>query len=153
MTRAELQTAQQLTPNNPACLSLAFNVAIAEEQWAKAIELSQLIDAQTWRPANLLYETQKAILAIHEGNSLRLSQSLSAIKELRQGEACIKYVNGIKALVEGDSELGKSLLEQALKEGLEGELFNDARQTLNQIIERQKADKSLRNVVANMNEH
>lgn len=151
--RTELQAAQDLGPNNPACLSIAFDLALGEEQWAKAIELSQLIDAQTWRPGNPLYETKKALLAIHEGSVSGLNESLDSLKKLPQGDACIKYVNGIKALNEGDLGEGKNLLEQALKDGLEGELSSDAQSTLNQIIERQKADQKLRAVVAETNEH
>lgn len=150
--RTELQAAQKLAPNNPACLSIAFDLALGEEQWANAIELCQLIDAQTWRQANTLYETKKALLAIHEGNIASLNESLDSLKKLSQGDACIKYVNGIKALNEGDLGEGKNLLGQALKDGLEGEIISDAQSTLDQINERQKADQKLRAVVAKTNE-
>jgi len=151
-TKTELKAAQNLNTKNPACLSLAFDVAIEEEQWAKAIELSQLIDAQTWRPGNTLYETKKAILAIHEGNIIGLSNNLAALKELPQGEACITYVNGIRVLEEGELEDGKSLLERAIEDGLVGELNVDAQKAINQINERLKADQSLRAIVAETNE-
>lgn len=150
--QVELQTAQQLNPNNPAGLSLSFDEAIADGQWARAIELSRMIDAQTWRPTNVLYETKKAILAVRVGDTIGLSKSLSVIEGLHQGDASIKYVNGIKALTEGDLDKGKELLDQAQKEGLEGELGVDAQKSLNQIVERLKADKSLQKVVAEMNE-
>ncbi|SDG85917.1 hypothetical protein SAMN05443529_10752 [Desulfosporosinus hippei DSM 8344] len=150
--QAELQAAQQLNPNNPAGLSLAFDEAIGDGQWARAIELSRMIDAQTWRPTNVLYETKKAILAVREGDTISLSKSLSAIEGLHQGDALIKYVNGIKAVTEGDLDEGKELLDQAQKEGLEGELGVDAQKSLNQIVERLKADRSLQKVVAEMNE-
>jgi len=146
--QTELQATQQLNPNNPAYLSMAFNMAIEEEQWTKAVELSQSIDAQTWRPRNALYEAKKAILAIHEGNSQGLSDSLASLKELPQGEACINYVNGIQALEQGQLEKGKNLLATALDKGLEGELNVDAQKALNQVIDRQKAELKLRAVVS-----
>lgn len=147
-TQTELKAAQQIDPNNPACLSVAFDVAIEEEQWTKALEFSQLIDAQTWRPRNILYETKKAILAIHEDNILGLSDSLASLKELPQGDVCINYVNGTHALEQGQLEEGKDLLEQALKNGLEGELKADAQKALTQVSDRLKADRNLRAVVA-----
>jgi len=146
--QTELQAAQQLSPNNPAYLSMAFNMAIEEGQWAKAIELGRSIDAQTWRPLNALYETKKAILAIHVGNSQDFSDSLDSLKELPQGEAYINYVNGIQALEQGQLEKGRDLLAAALEKGLEGELKVDAQTALNQVIDRQKAELKLRAVVA-----
>lgn len=151
-TQNEMQAAQDLNPNNPAYLSMAFDVALKEQQWEKAIELRKLIDAQTWRPANALYETKKALIAIYEGNTHDLSQSLAALEELPQGDACLNYVNGIKVLEEGDLDEGKNLLERALKSGLEGEIKTDAQRALDQIKERQKADQSLRAVVAQTSE-
>lgn len=146
--RTELHAALQLDPNNPACLSVAFDVAIEEGQWTKALELSQLIDAQTWRSGNALYETKKAILAIHEDNKPGLSDSLATLKEFPQGEVYINYVNGIHALEQGQLEKGKNLLERAMENGLEGELKADAQKALTQVIDRQKADRNLRAVVA-----
>ena len=143
-TQAELRAAQQLEPNNPACLSVGFDVAIGEGQWAKALELSHLIDAQTWRPENILFETKKAVLAIHENNVEGLSASLSALKVLPQGEACIFYVNAIQALDKGQLQEGKDLLERALKNGLVGGLKGDAQKALEQVAARQKADQVLR---------
>jgi len=146
--QTELAAAQQLNPNNPACLSMAFDVAIAEEQWTKASELSQSIDAQTWRPKNSLYETKKGILAIHEGNLNGLTDSLVSLQELPKGEVYINYVKGIQALAQGQVEIGKNLLERALDSGLEGELNLDAQKALDQVIIRQKADFKLRSIVA-----
>ncbi|EHQ90158.1 tetratricopeptide repeat protein [Desulfosporosinus youngiae] len=146
--QTELQAAQELNPHNPAYLSMAFNMAIEQEQWTKAVELSQRIDTQTWRQGNGLYETKKAILAIRQDNSQALSESLSSLQELPQGEACINYVNGIQALGQGKLEEGKKLLTEALAKGLEGELNSDAQKALNQVIDREKAEQKLRAVVA-----
>lgn len=146
--QTELNAAQQLNPNNPAYLSMAFNMAIKDEQWTKAIEFRQSIDAQTWRPPNALYLTKKAILAIHEGDSQGLSDSLGSLKELPEGEACLNYVNGIQALEQGQLEKGKILLATALDKGLVGELKVDAQKALNQVIDREKAELKLRAVVA-----
>lgn len=44
---------------------------------------------------------------IHENNMQELSDSLSALKELPRGDACINYVNGVHALSKG--QLQKSL--------------------------------------------
>lgn len=141
---SELRAAQQLEPNNPTCLSVEFDVAIAQGQWAKALELSHLIDAQTWRPKNILFETKKAVLAIHENNLTGLSVSLAALKVLPQGEACIFYVNAIQALDKGQFQEGKDLMEHALKNGLDGGLKADAQKALEQVAARQKADPLLR---------
>jgi len=146
--QTELKAAEQLNPNNPACLSVAFDLAIEEEQWTKAVELSQSIDTQTWRPRNSLYETKKAILAIYEGNLQGLSNSRTSLKDLSQGEVCLKYVNGIQALAQGQLDEGKNFLVEALNNGLEGELKVDAQKALNQILDRQKADLNLRTVIA-----
>lgn len=146
-TNAELLRAQQLEPNNPACLSVAFEVAIGEGQWAKGLELSHLIDAQTWRSKNTLYETKKAVLAIHANNLQGLSESLDVLKGLPQGEPCINYVKGIDKLKNGQLQEGKTLLERALKSGLEGGLKLDAQKTLEQVTERQQADQVLRSIV------
>ncbi len=144
---AELLRAQQLEPNNPACLSVEFDVAIGEGQWAKALELSDSIDAQTWRPKNALFETKKAVLAIHENNIQKLSESLTALKGLPQGDACINYVKGIEVIKKGELQEGKNLLERALKSGFEGGLKADTQKALQQVTERQKADQVLRAVV------
>lgn len=144
---AELEAAQRLEPNNPACLSVAFDTAIAERQWTKAFELSCSIDAQTWRPKNTLFETKKAVLAIHENNVQGLSDSLAALKELPQGVFCINYVNSIEALNKGQLQEGKILLERALESGLDGGLKSDAQKALEQVTERQNADRILRSVV------
>jgi len=144
---AELETAQSLDPNNPACLSLALDIAIAEGQWVKAQELSRLIEAQTWRPKNILFETKKALLAIHNNNDQQLSSSLSTLKELPRGDAAINYVNGVQALSKGQLQEGQSLLEQALKNGLEGGLKADAQKSLDQVIARQNVEQSLHSIV------
>lgn len=143
VTQTELEAAQRLEPNNPACLSVAFDIAIGEGQWAKAQELSRIIMTQTWRPKNTLFETKKAVLAIHENNMQELSDSLSALKELPRGDACINYVNGVHALSKGQLQEGKSLLERALKSGLEGGFKADAQKSLDQVTARQNADRIL----------
>jgi len=149
VTQTELEAAQNLEPNNPACLSVAFDIAIVEGQWAKAQEFSRIIMTQTWYPKNTMFETKKGVLAIHENNTQELSDSLSALKKLPQGDACINYVNGINALSRGQLQEGKSLLERALKSGLEGGLKADAQKSLDQVIERQNADRVLRVIVVN----
>ena len=146
-SQAELEAAQGLDPNNPACLSVAFDIAIGEGQWAKARELSHSIVAQTWRPKTTLFETKKAVLAIRENNRQDLSDSLASLKELPRGDACVNYVNGIQALNKGQLQEGKNLLERALKSGLDGGLKADAQKALEQITERQKVDQVLRSVV------
>ena len=147
VAQTELEAAQRLEPNNPACLSVAFDIAIGEGQWAKAQELSRIIVTQTWRPKNTLFETKKAVLAIHENNMQELSDSLSALKELPKGDACINYVNGVHALSKGQLQEGKSLLERALKSGLEGGLKADAQKSLDQVTARQNADRILRSII------
>lgn len=140
-TKVELETAQQLDPNNPACLSVEFDVALAQGQWAKALELSLLIDDQTWRPQNSLYQTKRAVLAIHETNPVTLSESLTSLKKLPQGDAITNYLNGIIALKKGHLQEGKTLLELSLKNGLEGEVQDDAQKALKQVSERQNAER------------
>lgn len=142
--KVELEVAQQLDPNNPACLSVEFDVALAEGQWVKALELSQLIDDQTWRPQNSLYQTKRALLALHEPNSWALTDGLTSLKEFPQGDANVNYVNGIIALTKGQLQEGKTLLELALKSGLKGEVQIDAQKALNQVSERQNAEQVLR---------
>jgi len=56
VTQTELEGAQRLEPYNPACLSMAFDIAIGDARWAQAQELSGIIEAQTWRPKNTLFE-------------------------------------------------------------------------------------------------
>ena len=145
-TKVELEAARGLESNNPACLSMAFDIAIEEGQWAKALELSQSIGAQTWRPKTTLFETKKAVFAIHENNLQVLSDSLASLKELLGGEACINYVNGIRTINKGQLQEGKNLLEHALNSGLDGGLKADAQKAVEQITERQKADKALRSI-------
>lgn len=145
--QTELEAAQRLEPNNPACLTVAFDLAIGERQWDKAKELSQLLVAQTWYPKNTLFETKKAVLAIQENDVQELSNSLSALEELPQGDACISYVNGVHALSKGQLQEGKSLLERALKSGLEGGVKAEAQKSLDQVITRQNADRNLHSIV------
>lgn len=145
--RAELSAAQKLQPNNPACLSVAFNAAIEDGEWTKASELCHSIVAQTWRPKTALFETKRAILAIQQGNGQELSAGLAALQSLPQGEACISYVNGIQALTKGQQQAGKNLLAQAINLGLEGELKTDAQKAIDQVTERQKVDQALRAVL------
>lgn len=145
-TQAELEAAQRLEPNNPGCLSVAFDIALNQGQWAKAIELSHLIVAQTWRPKTALFETKRAILALRENDGQELSDSLASLKELPQGDVSIDYVNGIQALNKGQLQEGKTLLERALNSGLDGGLKTDAQKALEQVIERQKAESALRSV-------
>ncbi len=147
VTQIEFEAAQSLDPNNPACLTMAFDIAIGEGQWAKARELNQIIATQTWRPKNTLLETKKALLAIHENNMQELSDSLSVLMELPLGNASIDYVNGIHALNKGHLQEGRALLESALKSGLEGGLKADAQKSLDQIIARQNVDRSLRLII------
>lgn len=143
----ELEAAQRLEPNNPACLAVAFDIAIGDGQWAKAQELSLIIEAQTWYPKNALFETKKAVLAIQENDSQELSKSLTALKDLPQGDACIDYVKAVQALTQGQLQEGKSLLERALKGGLEGGAKVDAQKSLDQVTTRQNADRSLHSIV------
>lgn len=147
VTQIELEAARRLEPNNPAYLSVALDIAIGEGQWAKAQELSRIIATQTWYPKNTLFETKKAVLAIHENNIQELSNSLSVLKELPRGDACINYVNGVHALSKGQLQEGKSLLERALKSGLEGGLRVDAQKSLDQVNSRQNAEQSLHFIV------
>ena len=146
-TQNEFEAAQRLEPNNPACLAVAFDMAIEKEQWLKAQEISRLIVAQTWRPKNLLFETKRAVLAIRENNTQQLTDSLSVLEKLPQGEASISYLKGIDSLTKGELPEGKNLLERALKNGLDGQLKADAQQALKQVTERQKADQALRSIV------
>jgi predicted Zn-dependent protease len=152
VTQTELEAAQRLEPYNPACLSMAFDIALEKGQWVEAQELSQIIMTQTWRPKNTLFETKKAVLAIYEDNMRELSDSLSVLKDLPQGDACINYVNGINALSKGQLPEGKSLLEQALKSGLEGGLRVDAQKSLDQLTERQNTDRFLRAIALGITE-
>ena len=147
LTQTELDSAMRLDPNNPLCLSLAFDIALEERQWTKAQELSLLIVAQTWRPKNTLFETKKALLAIHENNLQELSNSFFILAELPRGDASINYVKGVHALSKGQLQEGRSLLEQALKSGLEGGLESDAQKSLDQVIARQNAEQSLYSIV------
>lgn len=147
VSQTELEAAMRLEPNNPACLSVAFDIAIAEGQWEKAHELSLTIATQTWRPKNALFETKRAVLAIRENNQQELSESLSSLKELPKADACLMYVNGIHALSKGQLQEGKSFLERALKSGLEGGLKADAQKAFDQVTARQNADQTLRSVV------
>lgn len=146
-TQVELEAAQGLEPKNPACLSVAFDIASGEGQWAKALELSHSIVAQTWRSKTTLFETKRAVLAIRENNLQELSDSLASLKELPRGDAYINYVNGIQALHKGQLQEGESLLERALKSGLDGGVKVDAQKALEQVTERQKVDQVLRSVV------
>lgn len=148
--QTELAAAQKLQPNNPACLSAAFDAAIEDEEWAKASELCQSIVAQTWWPKTTLFETKRAILAIQENRGQELSDSLAALQNLPQGEACISYVHGIQAIAQGQQQAGKNLLTRALNSGLEGELKADAQKAIAQVTERQKADQTLK-VIADGN--
>lgn len=145
--QTELEAAQRLDPSNPACLAVAFNIAIGNEDWVKAQELSRIIVNQTWSPKNTLFETKRAVLAIRVNNLQELSDSLSALKELPRGDVCINYVNGIQALSKGQLQEGKSLLEQALKNGLDGGLKEDAQKSLDQVTARQNADRSLHSIL------
>lgn len=149
VAQVELEAAQRIEPSNPACLSVAFDIAIGEGRWEKAHELSQIIAKQTWRPKNSLFETKKAVLAIQNNNLVELSESLSALKELPSGAACLNYVNGVHALSKGQLQEGKLLLQTALKSGLEGGLKVDAQKALDQVTVRQNADPKLRSVVYN----
>ncbi|HUS88943.1 MAG TPA: hypothetical protein VMW91_06175 [Desulfosporosinus sp.] len=83
----------------------------------------------------------------HYGLNLMLGGSISALTELPQGDACINYVNGVHALSKGQLQEGKSLLERALKSGLEGGLKADAQKSLDQVTSRQNADRILRSIV------
>ncbi|MHB8075262.1 tetratricopeptide repeat protein [Desulfosporosinus fructosivorans] len=147
VAQTELEAAQRLEPKNPACLTVAFDLALGESQWDKAKELSQIIVAQTWYPKNTLFETKKAVLAIQENDIQELSNSLSVLKELPQGDAYIKYVNGVQALSKGQLQEGKALLQRALEIGLEGGLKVDAQKSLDQVTTRQNADKRLHSIV------
>ncbi|OLN33698.1 tetratricopeptide repeat protein [Desulfosporosinus metallidurans] len=147
-TQSEFQVAQSLEPQNPACLSMEMDIAIEEGQWTKALELSNTIDSQTWRPKTTLFETKRAVLAIREDNLQKLTDTLSTLKELPRGEATIYYVNGIQALHKGQLQEGKNLLERALKSGLDAGVEADVQKALEQVAERQKADKVLQSVVA-----
>lgn len=151
--QSALEAAQDLNPNNPACLTAAFDLAIKEEQWTKADELSRSIDAQSWRPPNVLYETKKAILALHTGNQTNFAQCLSTLGKLPQGDIYVDYVKGILAINDGDLDEGRGLLENALTNGLEGDLRSDAQNAVNQISEREQADPNLRAVVSEYGEH
>jgi len=146
VAQSELEAAQRLEPNNPAGLTVAFDIAIWEREWKKAKELSLIIQAQTWYPKNALFETKKAVLAIQENDLPELSNSLSALKELPQGVACISYVNAVHALSKGQMQEGKSLLESALKSGLEGGVKADAQKSLDQVNTRLNADRSLHSI-------
>lgn len=57
VTQNELAAAQSIDPKNPAYLTVAFDIALEERQWAKAQELSQIIRTQTWRSKNALFNT------------------------------------------------------------------------------------------------
>ncbi len=146
-TQSEFQFAQRLEPKNPAGLSLEMDIAIEEGQWAKALELNNTIDAQTWWPKTTLFETKRAVLAIREDDSQKLADTLATLKELPRGESTIYYINGIQALYKGQLQEGKNLLERALKSGLDSGLEADAQKALEQVAERQKVDKVLQAVV------
>lgn len=143
---SELTAAEKIEPNNPACQSLNFDLAIIDGQRAKALELSKVIDGQTWRPKNKLYETKMAVLAIGDNDEQRLANSLLTLKELPQGNLYIDYVKGILAIKKGQLQEGKTLLEGAIKNGLDGGIKTDAQLALDQIKERLDAEQTLQSV-------
>lgn len=142
----ELAEAKHLDPANPAALTTEFDLAMKEEQWTKAYELSHAIQAQTWRPKSSLFETQKALLALRLDNKKDLADCLSVLENLTQGESLINYVKGVQALMKGNVQEGKSLLQNALKEGLEGQSKSDALVALDQINKRQNVDPILKSL-------
>jgi hypothetical protein len=54
---------------------------------------------------------------------------------------------GIQSLSQGNLQRGQTDLESAVKSGLNGGLKVDAQKALEQILEREKADNSLKTVV------
>jgi hypothetical protein len=143
----ELMEAQQLEPSNPVCIMTAFDIAAGSGQWTKAEELGHLIGEQSWSSKNGLFETKLALLAIHENDLTTLSESLDTLKELPNGVVNANYLMGIQSLSQGNLQRGQTDLESAVKSGLNGGLKVDAQKALEQILEREKADNTLKTVV------
>ena len=142
----ELQRAQSLEPKNPACLMVAFEIALKSRDWDQAVLISKLIDEQM-SIKDLNFLTQKAILALQSQDVSMLETSLAELKNMPKGLNYVNYTLGIQALSRGDLDQGKSFLSNAIQNGLDGIVLLDAQQALAQTEMRLNAKKSLRPII------
>ncbi|MHB8124813.1 MAG: tetratricopeptide repeat protein [Desulfitobacteriaceae bacterium] len=144
--RNELQCAQTLEPKNPACLTVAFEIALKTRDWDQAVLISKMIDEQK-SIKNPGFLTEKAILALQIQDNALLESSLAELKTIPKGLNYVNYILGIQALSQGDLDQGKSYLRGALQNGLDGIFMADAQQALAQTEIRLNSEKDLRPII------
>lgn len=140
----ELKAAEKLGSQNPAYLDMAYAHALWSRKWAEAKRISQVIDAQAWRPVNRYYLVTKALLAVQLEDFSEVQKVLGRLQGQSGSAMYVDYIQGVFSLSQGDAAIGKARLEKALQSGLDGHFKEDATKALSQLEERLAADKSLR---------
>lgn len=150
--KSGLARAEELTPQNPAYLSVAFDYALAQGEWAKAVELSDQLDQEGSMSDNISYLTKKALLAIEVSDGEKWTESLAQLESLEGAGAYLAYVSAIEALSKGELTAGKQGMERALREGLSGPFARDAQIAWEQTEKRLKAEQGLKPILSGTGE-
>jgi hypothetical protein len=144
--KKELQYAQKIEPKNPACLTIAFEIALKTRDWDQAVTISKMIEEHTYLKNPVLL-TERALLALQIQDSALLDSLLSELKLSTKGFNYVNYIKGMQALSQGDLGLGKSYLNDALKNGLDGIFKADAQQALAETKMRLNSEMGLRPII------
>jgi predicted Zn-dependent protease len=142
LAKKELQYAQKLEPKNPACLTIAFEIALKTRDWNKAVTISKMTKNE-----NPIYLTEKALLALQLKDSDLLESTLSELKFQTTELNYINYIKGIQALSQGNLDLGKSFLSNTVRNGLDGILMADVQQALAETKMRLNSETGLQPII------
>lgn len=145
--QVQLERFSEMSPDNPAYATVAFNQALQSGQWELATELMKQIDTAGWRRTDPEYLTQKALLALNTDAQELWEQTLIELEDLNT-PGYLEYVLGIEAYVNGDAAAAAQHLEQALNLEIAGMVKSDAEQALVQARARLEAQPSLDKVMS-----
>lgn len=144
--KKELQCIKKMEPKNPACLTIAFEIALKTRDWDQAVTISKMIEEYT-SLENPVILTEIALLALEIQDYALLESMLPKLKSKTTGLIYMNYIKGIQALSQGDLGQGKSYLSAAVKNGLDGIFKADAQLALEETEMRLNSEMGLRPII------
>lgn len=139
--------AKKLAAEHPLVQETEWDLALAEGQWGRALELSDQLTSLSGNTSRReLLLTKKALLALTVGERRVYEETVSQLTGQKNGEALISYLAGNEHYAQGDFKGASERLQNALKLGLPDAVRDDAESALKQVNERVQAELALSNL-------
>lgn len=144
----QLKEAQKLQPDNPACLTAAFDLALIQSRWNEAYDLSAKIDLQTWRKIDYDYLSKKTLLQMRLGLTNDSQTTLTQLKQAYQGTAYADLISALTEISQNHWQTGQMNLSKVIGDLNDPWLKKLVQELQLEVQARLKADKTLRQIIS-----